>query len=95
MFASQQQSVLADQLAQIPLMDQSLSQYRGELVTLYRHDSDLGLQITAFMTDAGEIAVTGGSRTAYEQVAGQRITIAQQVQNVHNHIASYCGASEF
>ena len=95
MFASKQQSILADQLAQMPLLDEALSYYRSELVTLYRHDSDLGLQITAFMADSGQIAVAGASRTAYEQVAGQRITISQQVQNVHNHIASYCGASEF
>lgn len=79
----------------MPLLDQTLSRYRNELVTLYRHDSDLGLQITAFMTDAGDIAVSGGSRTAYEQVAGQRLSISQQVQNVNNLIVGYCGSSEF
>ena len=94
-FASKQQQVLAQQLAQMPLLDQSLSRYRSELVVLYRHDSDLTLQVTAFMADSGEIVVAGGNRSAYEQVASQRIAIAHQVQTVHNHIASYCGASAF
>ena len=94
-FASRQQLILAKQLAQMPLLDQALNHYRNELVMLYRHDGDLGLQTTAFMSDSGEIRVIGGSRSAYEQVAKQRIAIGQQVQNVHNHIASYCGASEF
>lgn len=94
-FASKQQTVLANQLARIPLLDQTLSDYRNDLVTLYRHDSDLGLQITAFMTDAGEISVSGGSRTAYEQVAGQRIAINQQVQNINSLIVGYCSSSEF
>ena len=94
-FASKQQVMLSEQLAQIPLSDLTLNHHRSELVKLYRLDSDLGLQVSAFMTNSGQILVTGASRSAYEQVARQRIYISQQVQDIHNYIASYCGASEF
>lgn len=94
-FASKQQTVLAKQLARMPLVDQTLSDHRDALVTLYRNDSDLGLQVTAFMTESGGIAVSGASRTAYEQVARQRIAISQQVQDVNNLILSYCVSGGF
>ena len=94
-YASKQQAVLADQLAQIPLSDRVLSTYRNNLVDLYRHDSDLGLQVSAFMSDEGQITVADGNRSAYEQVAGQRIAISQQVQQQQATIASYCEAQEY
>ena len=87
--------MLSEQLAQIPLVDSKLSLYRNELVKLYQYDSDLGFQISAFMTDEGEISVVGGNRSAFEQVAKQRILISRQVQDIHNYIASYCGSREF
>ena len=87
--------MLSKQLAQLPLVDTQLSRYRSELVTLYQHDSDLGLQVSAFMTDKGEVSVMGGSRSAFEQVAKQRILLSRQVQDIHNYIASYCGSREF
>ncbi len=89
-YASTQQLVLADQLDQIPLLDEALSTYRNNLVVLYRHDSDLGLQVAAFMSAEGDIVVEGGNRSAYEQVAKQRIAIGQQVQQQQATISSYC-----
>ena len=79
----------------MPLIDPPLSRYRNELVALYQHDSDLALQATAFMADSGEIFAVKSNRAAYEQVASQRLAIAQQVQDAQSHLVSYCGASEF
>lgn len=89
-YASKQQLVLADQLDQIPLLDEALNTYRNHLVDLYRHDSDLGLQVATFMSNEGDIVVEGSNRSAYEQVAKQRISIGQQAQQQQAEISNYC-----
>jgi hypothetical protein len=89
-YASKQQAVLADQLAQMPILDETLSEYRNNLVELYRHDSDLGLQVSVFMNPAGDITVNAASRSAYEQVANQRMVISEQVKSRLDAINSYC-----
>lgn len=91
-YGSKRQAELADQLAEIPIEDSTLREKRDSLVKLYRHDSDLGMQISSFMSDGGEISVTQGNRTAYEQVAYQRIIIDQQVKIQVNSLYDYCGA---
>ncbi len=88
--ASKQQAILAQKIAQMQIDDETLSAYRSNLVDLYLHDSDLGLQVASFMTAAGDISVAGSNRTAYDQVASQRIMISQQVQDQHNMIAGHC-----
>lgn len=89
-YASRQQAVLADQLAQLPLVDKSLSAYRQNLVYLYRHDSDLGMQASAFIDINGNVVVAGSNRAAYEQVASQRLVLSQQVINQQAEISNYC-----
>lgn len=89
-YASKQQAVLANQLTQMPVLDATLSEYRDSLVELYRHDSDLGLQVSVFISPAGDILVNEASRSAYEQVANQRMVISEQVKNQLDAIDSYC-----
>jgi CRISPR/Cas system-associated endoribonuclease Cas2 len=89
-YESKQQAVLAAQLAQMPIPDETLSGYRNSLVALYRHDSDLGFQISVFMSPRGDILVSEASRSAYEQVANQRLVISQQVNNQLAAVDSYC-----
>ncbi len=91
-FESQQQAVLAKQLAQVPITDKTLSEHRNNLVELYRHDSDLGFQVSSFISPTGEIAVNASNRSAYEQVANQRIVIGQQVTRQVDTIKRYCVA---
>ncbi len=91
-FDSKQQAVLAEQLAHIPIKDKVLSEYRNNLVELYRHDSDLGLQVSSFITPNGGISVNSASRSAYEQVANQRIVINEQVTLQIDTVKRYCAS---
>jgi hypothetical protein len=93
-YDSKQQAVLAEQLARIPIEDKLLNEYRANLVALYRHDSDLGLQVSAFMNPNGIVVVNSASRIAYEQVASQRIVINEQVSDQLEAIDSYCASKQ-
>ncbi|MGB3298814.1 MAG: hypothetical protein WBA76_11135 [Phormidesmis sp.] len=89
-YTAKQQAMLAEQLIQLPILDKKLSAERDRLIELYRLDSSLGLQMTAFMGAGGDTDLTGSDRIAYEQVASQRIALDEAIKNQLAVIRSYC-----